>query len=166
MAKAPLLSKMTSNHALLISIRPRFVELIFEGAKTVELRRVKPRLEVGDLVVVYASGITMAIVGAFEVTGVTEATPKYIWRKHNGGSGLKKDEFDRYFDGKTTGYAIQIGRRWKLPCPISLQTLRQLRDGFRPPQGYHYWKLDELLRLGGKTLSSQFSKTRKFEVLQ
>jgi len=157
---------MTSNHALLISIRPRFVELIFEGAKTVELRRVKPRLQAGDLVVVYASGSTMAIVGAFEVTGVTEATPKHIWRKHNGGSGLEKDEFDQYFDGKTTGYAIQIGRRWKLPCPISLQTLRQLHGGFRPPQSYHYWKLDELLSLGGKELSSQLSKTRRSKVLQ
>lgn len=137
---------MKSNHALLISIRPKFVELIFEGFKTVELRRVRPRLQAGDSVVVYASGSTMAIVGGFEVEGVTEATPKYIWQKYNGGSGLQKDEFNSYFDGKTTGYAIQIGKRWKLSCPISLQTLRQLHAGFRPPQSYHYWKLDELLR--------------------
>jgi len=146
---------MKSNHALLLSIRPRFVELIFEGAKTVELRRVKPRLEAGDMVVVYASGSTMAIVGAFEVAGVTQATPKYIWRKYNGGSGLKKVEFDQYFAGKKKGYAIQIGRRWKLPCPISLKTLRLLNRGFRPPQSYHYWKLDELLNLGGIALSPQ-----------
>jgi predicted transcriptional regulator len=156
-AKAPPLFEMPSNHALLISIRPRFVKLIFEGTKTVELRRVKPRLQAGDLVVVYASGSTMAIVGAFVVTGVTEATPKQIWRQHNGEGGLEKDEFDRYFEGKTTGYAIQIGKRWELPCPISLQTLRQLHGGFRPPQSYHYWKLDELLSLGRRALSTQIT---------
>ena len=37
-----------TNHALLISIRPRFVEAIFAKTKSVELRRVKPRLEAGQ----------------------------------------------------------------------------------------------------------------------
>ena len=108
----------------------------------------------------------MAIVGGFEVAGVTEATPERIWRKHNAGTGLEKDEFDQYFIGKTTGFAIQIGRRWKLPYPISLKTLRQMRAGFRPPQSYQYWKVDELLSLGGKELSSQLPKTRSSKFLR
>jgi predicted transcriptional regulator len=70
---------MSANHALLISIRPSFVEAIFARTKTVELRRVKPRLKMGDLVVIYASGTTKGIVGAFDVAGVTKATPKHIW---------------------------------------------------------------------------------------
>jgi predicted transcriptional regulator len=149
---------MPDNHALLLSIRPSFAAAIFARTKTVELRRVKPRLQVGDLVVIYASGTTRGIVGAFEVAGLTEATPKYIWRKHNGGSGLAKEEFDRYFAGAHRGYAIRIGKLWKHPIPILLGTLRKRRTGFRPPQGYHYWQRDDLLRVGGDGLPIRVSK--------
>lgn len=143
-----------NNHALLISIRPQFVESIFAGSKTVELRRVKPRLQAGDLVVIYASGSTKGIVGAFEVEGLTAASPLAIWRKHSGGSGLSKAEFERYFEGTDLGYAIRIGKLWKLPVLIPLGTLRKRRSGFRPPQSYHYWQLDDLLRMGGDLFSS------------
>jgi predicted transcriptional regulator len=151
---------MTTNHALLLSIRPRFVEAIFARTKTVELRRVRPRLRAGDLVVIYASGTTKGIVGAFEVAGVTAATPKQIWRKHNGGSGLKKVEFDHYFAGARIGFAIRIKRFWKHSAPISLRTLRKRRTGFRPPQGYHYWQRDELLRVGGDGLLTRNQSAR------
>lgn len=146
---------MASNHALLLSIRPRFTESIFAGTKTVELRRVKPRLTAGDLVVVYASGDTKGIVGAFEAEGVIAAAPSSIWRKYNGGSGLSKREFEDYFEGVRVGYAIRIGRRWQLPEPITLSTLRRRRAGFRPPQSYHYWNLDDLVIIGGDTFSAR-----------
>jgi len=146
---------MPTNHALLISIRPRFVDLIFRGKKTVELRRVKPRVQAGDLVVIYASGATKGMVGAFEVVGVTAAAPNSIWRKYNGGSGLTKQEFDNYFSDASVGYAIRIGKVWKIQEPVPLHTLRKRRAGFRPPQSYHYWKLDEILRIGGSGLSSR-----------
>lgn len=149
---------MPANQALLISIRPQFVDAIFSGLKTVELRRVKPRLQLGDLVVIYASGSTKGLVGAFEVAGVTAAQPSYIWKKHNGGSGLNKAEFDKYFDGAEIGYAIQIGKLWKLPVAIPLGTLRERFSGFRPPQSYHYWSMDEIYRMGGEMFTSRVGK--------
>jgi predicted transcriptional regulator len=149
-----------TNHALLISIRPHCVESIFAGTKTIELRRVRPRLQAGDLVVIYASGSTKGIVGAFEVEGVTTASPPAIWRKHNGGSGLSKADFDRYYEGTDVGYAIRIGKLWELPIPIPLGTLRKRRSGFRPPQSYHYWQLDDLLRMGGDMFSSGIGRTK------
>jgi predicted transcriptional regulator len=152
---------MSGNHALLISIRPSFVKSIFARTKLVELRRVKPRLQTGDLVVIYASGTTKGVVGAFEVAGVTAATPKHIWRKHNGGSGLAKEEFDRYFAGANRGYAICIGKLWKHLVPISLGTLRRRRAGFCAPQGYHYWRRDDLLRVVGDGLPRRVSKPRR-----
>lgn len=146
---------MATNHALLLSIRPRFVDLIFAGTKTVELRRVKPRVQAGDLVVVYASGATKGMVGAFEIVGVTAATPSSIWKKYNGGSGLTKREFDSYFAEVSVGYAIRIGKFWKIQEPVPLKTLRKRRAGFRPPQSYHYWNLDELLQISGETFSTR-----------
>ena len=154
---------MIANHALLLSIRPRFANSIFAGMKTVELRRVKPRVRAGDLVVVYASGTTKGIVGAFEVSGVTAAAPSSIWRKHNGGSGLSKQEFDTYFFGASVGYAIRIGRLWKLSETVPLKTLRKRRADFRPPQSYHYWNLDELEHVGGKVLSSRLEGRKRPE---
>jgi len=95
------------------------------------------------------------MVGAFEVAGVTAAAPNSIWRKFNGGSGLTKRGFDRYFAGASVGYAIRIGKRWKIQEPVPLNTLRLRRAGFRPPQSYHYWKLDELLQISGEVFSSR-----------
>ena len=80
----------SAKRALLLSIRPRFVSAIFSGIKTIELRRVKPRVLAGDLVVIYASDSIKGIVGAFEVADVTAAAPRSIWRRYNGKSGLTK----------------------------------------------------------------------------
>lgn len=144
----------TANKALLISIRPNHVIAIFSGKKTVELRRVKPRVISGDLVVIYASGSVKGIVGAFEVAGVTSAPPTTIWRKHNGKSGLTKPEFTKYFEGAAIGYAIHIKKCWQLPRPIPLNALRKRHAGFRPPQSYHYWNLEDLISIGGNALFS------------
>lgn len=146
---------MTNHQALFLSIRPRFAESIFAGTKTVELRRVKPRVQAGDLVVVYASGAIKGLFGAFEVTGVTAGSPNHIWRKHNQGSGLTRDEFDRYFAAVEVGYAIRIGKLWRLPEPVPLPTLRSRRKGFRPPQSYQYWSLEDLLIVGGGAFASR-----------
>lgn len=157
-----IIPDMATNHALLLSIRPRYIESIFAGLKTVELRRVKPRVEVGDLVVVYASGGTKGIVGAFEVADLIAAAPSSIWRKFNGGTGLSKSEFDNYFTGAKVAYAIRVGKCWQLPQPVQLETLRKRRGGFRPPQSYHYWKEEELAAIGGIWFSQQIEK-RKHE---
>ena len=48
--------KKMANNAILMSIRPQYANMIFDGTKTAELRRVKPKtLESGDLILVYVS---------------------------------------------------------------------------------------------------------------
>jgi predicted transcriptional regulator len=126
------------NQALLISVRPRFAEMIFAGSKVVELRRLRPRICRGDMVFVYVSSPVMALQGAFEVGEVVAGTPRSIWRKFNGGTGLLKCEFDLYYSGKKTAYAILIKRVWRLPAPVRLAKLRKEQNGFHPPQSYHY----------------------------
>jgi hypothetical protein len=88
------------------------------------------------------------------------AAPNSIWRKHNGGSGLDKAEFDRYFEGAEVGHAIRLGKMWRLPSPVLLGTLRKSRAGFRPPQSYHYWKLDDRVRMGGDVFASRIKALR------
>jgi predicted transcriptional regulator len=138
--------------ALLVSIRPRFVEQIFAGTKTAELRRVRPRVTAGDLVIVYASGHEKALVGAFQVADVIEATPADIWARSGASTGLKRTEFDAYYSGVSIGYAINISRTWRLSTPVRLETLRRRQGGFHPPQGYRYLDLGEVFSMGGEAL--------------
>ena len=143
---------MKSGIALLVSIRPRFVEQIFAGTKTVELRRIRPRVQAGDLVVVYASGTQKALVGAFQIAKLHATSPTSIWRKFAPQTGLTKDEFDSYFTGLEIGFAIEIERTWRLAVPVNLATLRRQRGGFHAPQSYRYLDLGEVLSLGGEAL--------------
>jgi predicted transcriptional regulator len=138
--------------ALLVSIRPRFVEQIFAGTKTVELRRVRPRVNTGDLVIVYASGTQKALVGAFQIADVLAASPKSIWRRFGAKTGLAKVEFETYFDVLKIGFAIEVARTWRLAAPVSLETLRRQRGGFHAPQSYRYLDLQEVLSMGGEAL--------------
>jgi len=143
---------MKSNTALLLSIRPRFVEQIFAGTKTVELRRVRPRVKSGDLVIVYASGSRKALVGAFQVADVIAASPASLWRNFGTETGMGKKEFDEYFNGVNTGFAIEVAHTWQLPAPVQLATLRRQRGGFHAPQSYRYLDLGEVFSLGGDAL--------------
>jgi predicted transcriptional regulator len=146
------LHNMEPGIALLLSIRPEFAEQIFAGTKTVELRRIRPRVKEGDIVVVYASGDTKALFGAFRVAGVVEDSPKIIWRRYGQVTGISKREFDEYFGGTASGFAIEVSHSWRLPVPIALPTLRKNRPGFRPPQGYHYLDVATLKNIGGEAL--------------
>ena len=132
-----------NSHALLISIRPRFAEMIFSGSKTVELRRVCPKLSMGDLALVYVSSPSKQLQRAFEVGKVISASPSALWQKIGKKSGITRKEFFAYFRGKTKAHALVIKRAWKLPAPICLTTLRRRRGGFRPPQNFHYLKRNE-----------------------
>ena len=151
---------MTNRNALFLSIRPRFAEQIFAGTKTVELRRIRSRIGVGGLVIVYASGKTKALLGAFQVKQVVVSTPNAIWRKYGSKTGLTKKEFDEYYSGSKTAFAIEIAHAWQLASPVCLQTLRKKREGFRPPQSYHYLDTNTVLNFGGAALLADQSRLR------
>jgi predicted transcriptional regulator len=127
-----------NRHALLISIRPRFAEKIFDGSKTVELRRVCPKIVAGDLALVYVSSPTKEVQGAFEVARVITSSPTVLWRRIGKKSGVTRAEFFAYFHGKKEAHALVIKQAWKLAIPIPLTDLRRRKGGFRPPQSFHY----------------------------
>ena len=127
-----------SNHAFLISIRPRFADLIFAGSKTVELRRVCPKVSAGDLALVYVSSPVKELRGSFEVGKILTASPSALWKKIGDKSGVTRAEYFAYFKGKKQAHALVITRAWQLQSPVCLNTLRKSKGGFRPPQNFHY----------------------------
>jgi predicted transcriptional regulator len=144
---------MKTNHAFLISIRPRFADMIFAGSKTVELRRVCPKVSAGDLALVYVSSPAMELRGSFEVGKILTGSPTALWKKAGEKSGVTRAEFFAYFQGKKQAHALVIKRAWKLDAPICLTTLRRRKGGFQPPQNFHYLNRNESSLLASLILS-------------
>ncbi len=136
-----------SQRAVLMSIKPKYADLIFAGTKTIELRRVCPKVGPGDLVLVYVSSPRMALVGGFEIAGIVTDEPQALCEKWLTQSGVEKETFLRYFQGSATAYGILIGRTWQLESATELNTLRHRKGGFHPPQSYRYVGSEELVKL-------------------
>src|SRR4051812_25136463 len=124
--------------ALLLSLRPRYADLLLEGSKTVELRRVKPAASEGSTVLLYASSPTMTLVGRAEVAKIHVASLNEIWREHGDRTGITRKEYDCYFAGIDRAVAIELKQIRRLERPRPLDDLRRRLAGFRPPQSYRY----------------------------
>lgn len=135
-------------HSLLLSIRPKYAAQIFSGEKTVELRRVKPKITKGDTVLVYVSSPTKALLGAFEVDEVVELSPVNLWEKVQFIAGITEAEFVNYYDGSDKAYGIFIKKSWHLDAPLALSNLKTKWDNFHPPQSYRYVSIKEAAVIG------------------
>ncbi|HPA20711.1 MAG TPA: hypothetical protein PLU30_23385 [Verrucomicrobiae bacterium] len=127
--------------ALLLSIKPRFADAIFGGAKKFELRRIRPRVSGGDLVLVYVTSPRGVLEGAFVVEEVLAKPPDRLWARVKEHCGLDRSEFTEYFATARRGYAIRIGKTWRLRSSVDLSRLRRKR--IEPPQGYRYLNHEE-----------------------
>ncbi|AVH70088.1 ASCH domain-containing protein [Nostoc sp. 'Lobaria pulmonaria (5183) cyanobiont'] len=140
---------MPSN-ILLLSIKPKYAEKIFSGKKQVELRRVRSRLNMDDLVLVYVSSPKKALVGSFEVKYITQMEIKKLpkdlnefWNQVKNIAGISSKEFQSYYDGASVMVGIFVKNIKTLPDPIELTQLREKIPKFRPPQSYRYLKESE-----------------------
>src|SRR5947208_13899049 len=123
---------------LLLSLRPEFADLVFAGAKKVELRRVRPRVQADEWILVYVSTPVKALVGAIQVESVIEGVPASLWKKVRRDAGITRQRFDEYYEGAPKGFGIVLSAVKKLPEPVTLSRLRQVWPNFHPPQSYRY----------------------------
>lgn len=124
--------------ALFLSLKPHFAEMILSGRKTVELRRVRPRVGGSTVAVFYATSPAQLIVGTSRIEGVETDAPAEIWRRFGPDCGLARDEFDAYFAGANLAVAIQLVEPRRLGEGIPLAEFRQRWQGFEPPQSFRY----------------------------
>lgn len=120
---------------VLLSIKPVHVENIQKGIKTFEFRRrIFSRRDVRT-VLIYCTRPIGRLVGEFDIADILEDEPEALWASTAEGSGISKDFFDAYFEGRSRGYALQIGslRIYEKPiCPS------EWFENFTPPQSYMY----------------------------
>lgn len=140
---------MQPREALFLSVRPAFAERLLGGTKTVELRRVRPDVQEGQLVLLYASSPTKALIGSAIVESVSTGSPGEIWVEFEKLAGVSGDEFGRYFAGAATAVAIRVREIKRLKVPIPLAEIRRRWPWLRPPQSFRFVQVDRM----GETLS-------------
>jgi predicted transcriptional regulator len=128
-----------SRHALFLSVRPKYAERILEGRKSVELRRTRPLVPEGAVLLIYVSSPVKALGAISSVQRVTSAQPDQLWQYVKDKAGLTRSEFDDYFAGAEEGFAIHLGTILPVSPPMGLADLRQFWPGLSPPQTYRYF---------------------------
>lgn len=134
-----------ASHVLLLSIRPKYSQKIFDETKKVELRRVRPRLlNEGDLVLVYVSSPHQVVLGSFNVEKIVELTVTDLWKQVENNAGVTSEEFYNYYQGASVGIGIFIKNVQRFIHPIKLEALRSKISNFSPPQSFRYLTEAEL----------------------
>ncbi|MCJ8279349.1 MAG: ASCH domain-containing protein [Rivularia sp. ALOHA_DT_140] len=134
---------------LLLSIKPEYASKIFSGEKTVELRRVRTRLIQDDIVLVYVSSPTKALVGLFEVENIIQEKIelqqdiKNYWNLVYEKAGISSQDFEKYYQGASFFVGIFLRNPRKFDVSINLINLRKQIPEFTPPQSYRYLKQQE-----------------------
>jgi len=93
---------------VLLSIKPKYAELILEGEKKYEFRRAIFKNPSVKKVVIYASSPISKVVGEFEIEDILSLKLSELWKHTMEHSGIDKDFYDSYFSGKDIGHAIKV----------------------------------------------------------
>jgi len=123
---------------ILISIKPKYVEEILSGKKTVELRRRAPRVPVGTRMWVYSTLPDAHVRMVATVEKLEEWSPSTIWKKNSSKMALSKSEYNGYVDGRSKVCALHLSKVMPLSTPLSLQKLRDKSQKVHPPQFFKF----------------------------
>jgi predicted transcriptional regulator len=136
-ARQELLRRSVPHASVILSLRPRWAELILTGAKTVELRRRRPQRPF-DTVYLYVSSPVQAIVARCRVTRSLSDTPGRLLERFAEEACLTAREGARYFHGAKIGSALFLEDVVTPRSPLPLGDLRRARPRFHPPQNFCY----------------------------
>ncbi|MEA5549914.1 ASCH domain-containing protein [Anabaena cylindrica UHCC 0172] len=158
---------LMSPNVLLISIHYEYANMIFDGNKQVEFRRVRPRhLGEGDLILVYATSPEKALLGILEVEKVVEMPPNKLWNIVKDKGGINQETFHKYYKNSQIAFAIFFKNPFSFDSPITIEKLREEWKDFRPPQCYHYLKDREINLIKSITKYDILALSHKFKVYQ
>lgn len=128
--------------SVLLSIKPKYVDSILRGEKKFEFRKVIPRSSDVTHVYIYSSYPVQKIVGKFSLKDILHASPREIWEKCSQYGGISKNDFFKYYDGKSLAYSLSITDLEifdEAICPYN--TFKK----FTPPQSFLYYDRLELV---------------------
>ena len=93
---------------VILSIKPEFANKIFNGTKKFEFRRTLFKNKKVKKIVVYASSPISKVIGEFEIDRIFHEELDQLWNQTSKFSGISEDYYVQYFNGKESGYAIEV----------------------------------------------------------
>lgn len=93
---------------ILISINPEHVENIINGTKKYEYRKLAAKQDISSIII-YETTPVKRIVAEAEIIDVLMLPPEELWRETKDASGISKEFFDEYFNGRDVAYAYKLG---------------------------------------------------------
>ena len=107
---------------ILLSIKPEYVDHIFNGSKKYEFRKHLPQVKV-DKLVVYSTDPVQRVVGEVEVLGSLTMKPTPLWEATKQLAGISRAKYRVYFKGCTAASAFQLGQTWLYEMPKTLEEI-------------------------------------------
>lgn len=95
--------------ALLLSIKPEYVENILQGTKKFEYRKRLAKENV-SVIYIYCTYPSMKVVASVQIIGRLSASPTLLWEKTKEKSGISHSKYQQYFRGCKTAYAYELGK--------------------------------------------------------
>jgi predicted transcriptional regulator/DNA-binding XRE family transcriptional regulator len=122
----------------IISIKPEYSKKIFEGLKTIELRRRFPiKIPVGSIAYIYSTAPIRALIGSVNIHKVEKMSITSLWERHGESASIDKEDFEAYFHNTDVGYALYISNPRTFSRPVDLSELNK-KFGFCAPQSFLY----------------------------
>lgn len=107
---------------ILLSIKPEYVERIFNGSKKYEFRKHLPQEKV-DKIVIYSTDPVQRIVGEVEVLGTIMMKPTPLWEFTKTHAGISRAKYRLYFKDCSVAYAFQLGKTQIYKAPKKLEEI-------------------------------------------
>ena len=131
----PESSQQPTGRAVLLSIKPKYADLILDGSKTVELRRSWPSNDIG-VMIIYSSAPVQRLTGVALIKEIRECDFDTLWEVSQAhGGGVTHEELQEYIGKKLLSYGVMLGR--VVPAEIMIDP-KHLFPDFTPPQGFMY----------------------------
>lgn len=131
------------NELMLISIKTKYANQIFEGTKKYEYRRKSiGEKNCNKKIYVYSSEKDKAIIGYIIVDKIIEGNADYVLKNTD---NENNSDLLAYFEENDKCYALQIKSTCKFKTPIYLNEIKSEDKNFVVPQFYRYIKENEYI---------------------
>lgn len=124
------------NDEIFLSIKPKFVNLIFSKEKNHEFRKRKPKCKINKMWIYTSSPIS-------ELQFLAEVDEPIVYPDKISINGYGNSDFNKGL--KKSKFAFPIKRLFKLDKPLPLNILKEDYN-FTPPQNFVYCKKYEKLK--------------------
>ena len=125
--------KALRGRKIMLSIKPEYVEKIFDGLKIYEYRRKCPNHPISQIVI-YETAPVSKVVGTVDVDEMLGTAPHVLYDMTKKWAGISEDDYNDYFKGSNVAYAYSLNHPVIFSRPASIEEY-----GLRGvPQSYVY----------------------------